>query len=71
VKDRYEHFWVFNNQLELIWQGDEQTGHYPYPFPRRPDGRDEVAIGYSLWSPDGKRLWSQGTARSKTTPTAS
>jgi hypothetical protein len=61
VKDRYEHFWVYNNRLELLWQGSEQTGHYPYPFPRGSDGRDEVAIGYSLWAPDGKRLWTQGT----------
>jgi hypothetical protein len=61
VKDRYEHFWVFNNKLELLWQGEEQTGHYPYPFDINNDGRDEVAIGYSLWSHEGKRLWTQGT----------
>jgi hypothetical protein len=61
VKDRYEHFWVYNNKLELLWQGQEQTGHYPYPFPATKDGRDEVAIGYSIWTPQGKRLWSQGS----------
>jgi rhamnogalacturonan endolyase len=66
VKDRYEHFWVYNNKLELLWQGEEQTGHYPYPFPatqggNRQDGRDEVAIGYSIWTAEGKRLWSQGS----------
>ena len=58
VKDRYRNFWVFNNQLELLWQGQDQTGHYPYPFDV--NGRDEVAIGYSLWTHDGKCLWSQG-----------
>jgi hypothetical protein len=58
VKDRYRNFWVFNNQLELLWQGQDQTGHYPYPFDV--NGRDEVAIGYSLWRHDGKCLWSQG-----------
>jgi rhamnogalacturonan endolyase len=58
VKDRYQHFWVFNNRLELLWQGEEQTGHYPYPI--EVNGRDQVAIGYSLWSHDGKRIWSQG-----------
>jgi hypothetical protein len=62
VKDRYQHFWVFNNQLELLWQGEEQTGHYPYPFARSRDVRDEVAIGYSLWTHDGRRLWSQGAS---------
>jgi hypothetical protein len=60
VKDRYQNFWVFNNQLELLWQGQEQTGHYPYPFDV--SGRDQVAIGYSLWTHDGKSLWSQGSA---------
>jgi hypothetical protein len=48
VKDRYEHFWVYNNQLELLWQGQEQTGHYPYLFPAAQAGRDLVAIGYSI-----------------------
>jgi rhamnogalacturonan endolyase len=59
VKDRYQHFWVFNNRLELLWQGEEQTGHFPYPMDV--NGRDQVAIGYSLWSHDGKLIWSQGT----------
>ena len=31
VKDRYTHFWIYNNKLELLWKGDGQTGHYPYP----------------------------------------
>jgi rhamnogalacturonan endolyase len=60
VKDRYEHFWVFNNRLELLWEGKEQTGHYPYPFDLNQSGRDQVAVGYSLWTHDGKRLWTQG-----------
>jgi hypothetical protein len=59
VKDRYTHFWVFNNKLELLWRGDGQTGHYPYPYAR--DGRDLLAIGYSLWDHTGKQLWSQDT----------
>ena len=59
VKDRYQHFWVYNNRLELLWQGEDQTGHFPYPD-GCDNGRDLVAIGYSLWSHDGKRLWSQG-----------
>ena len=41
VKDRYQNFWVFNNGLELLWQGQEQTGHYPYPVDIDGDGRDE------------------------------
>ena len=57
VKDRYRNFWVFNNKLEVLWKGEGQVGHYAYPFPG-PDGRDLIAIGYALWSPDGKLLWS-------------
>ncbi|MBI3698578.1 MAG: hypothetical protein HY238_27525 [Acidobacteria bacterium] len=56
VKDRYENFWVFNNDLRLLWQGEGQTGHYPYPFEE--DGRDKILIGYSLWDSAGRRLWS-------------
>ena len=58
VKDRYEHFWVFNNRLQLLWKGDGQTGHYPFPVDTDGDGRDEIAIGYSLWDHTGRRLWS-------------
>jgi hypothetical protein len=57
VKDRYNYFWVFNNQLELLWKGSGQTGHYPYPFPGQ-DGRDLITLGYSLWDPSGRQLWS-------------
>jgi hypothetical protein len=59
VKDRYTHFWIFNNQLELLWQGDGQTGHYPYPLQVGGSGKDSLFIGYAMWSPDGKQLWSR------------
>jgi hypothetical protein len=58
VKDRYTHFWIFNNKLELLWKGDGQTGHYPYPFDIDGTGRDHMAIGYALWDHTGKQLWS-------------
>ena len=58
VKDRYTHFWIYNNRLELLWKGDGQTGHYPYPFDANGDGRDEIAIGYALWDHNGRQLWS-------------
>lgn len=58
VKDRYTHFWIFNNKLELLWKGDGQTGHYPYPIDLNGGGRDDLMIGYSLWDPEGHRLWS-------------
>jgi rhamnogalacturonan endolyase len=58
VKDRYKSFWIFNNKLELLWHGQGQTGHFPYPSDIDGDGLDELLIGYSLWDHDGRRLWS-------------
>ena len=57
LKDRYRGFWIFDKDLELLWQGEGQTGHYPYPFDVDRDGRQEFLIGYSLWGADGKRRW--------------
>jgi hypothetical protein len=62
VKDRYENFWVYNNDLQLLWSGTGQLGHFPYPFDVDGDGKEEMMIGYSLWSPEGKRIWSHDAA---------
>ncbi|MGJ5814767.1 hypothetical protein [Paludibaculum fermentans] len=59
VKDRYAHFWVYDNELKLLWSGDGQTGHYPYAYDTDGDGREEFMLGYSLWSHDGRKLWSR------------
>ncbi|MGE5648404.1 MAG: hypothetical protein ACM336_21705 [Acidobacteriota bacterium] len=59
VKDRYSTFWVYNNQLELLWQGRGQTGHFPYPFDIDGEGRDKMAIGYALWDHAGRQLWTR------------
>jgi hypothetical protein len=59
VKDRYSTFWVFNNNLDLLWQGEGQTGHYPYPFDIDAEGRDKFAIGYALWDHTGRQLWTR------------
>lgn len=61
VKDRYAHFWVYDNELKLLWSGDGQTGHYPYAFDADGDGKEEFMLGYSLWSHDGRKLWSRDT----------
>jgi rhamnogalacturonan endolyase len=60
LKDRYTHFWVYNNKLELLWKGDGQTGHYPFPIDLG-GGFDSLMIGYSLWDRSGKQLWSRDT----------
>ena len=57
IKDRYTNFWVMNNKLRIIWEGSCKTGHYPYAADIDKDGKDELAIGYSLYDDDGKQLW--------------
>ena len=58
VKDRYQNFWVYNNDLQMLWTGSGQLGHFPYPFDVEGDGKEEMVIGYALWSADGKQRWS-------------
>lgn len=58
VKNRYSHFWVYNSDLELLWSGECNTGHYPYAADVDGDGREELSIGYSLYEDDGTLLWS-------------
>ena len=58
VKDRYKYFWIYDKSLKPLWKGSGQLGHYPYPLDITGDGREEFVIGYALWSPDGKQLWS-------------
>jgi rhamnogalacturonan endolyase len=62
VKDRYENFWVYNNDLQMQWSGTGQLGHFPYPVDVDGDGKEEMVIGYALWSSDGKQLWSHDKA---------
>lgn len=57
LKDRYDHFWVYNNKLELLWKAEANTGHFPYAVDIDKDGKDELAIGYSLFDNDGTKLW--------------
>ncbi|MDZ7693601.1 MAG: hypothetical protein U5K69_21195 [Balneolaceae bacterium] len=55
---------AFTNELDLIWQHEEEKdkdhlGHYVYPHDFTGDGRDEVAIGSMLLSPEGEELWNR------------
>ena len=59
VKDCYQFFWIYNNQLQPLWNGEGQTGHCPYPFDV--DGHDRIMMGYTMWDHTGKRLWSHDT----------
>jgi hypothetical protein len=58
IKDRYEQFWLFTDKLEPLWSGVCNTGHFPFAADIDGDGKDELAIGYSLYKPDGSLLWS-------------
>jgi hypothetical protein len=58
IKDRYSQYWVFDDQLRLLWSGSCRTGHYPYTYDIDQDGKDEMAIGYTLIDDDGTVLWS-------------
>jgi hypothetical protein len=57
IKDRYNNFWVMNSRLKVTWKGSCKTGHYPYAYDIDDDGKDELAIGYSLYDDNGSLLW--------------
>ncbi len=59
LKDRYNTFWVFDRNLQLLWSGTGQTGHYPYPYDFDAGGRDDIVIGFARWSAAGKPVWSR------------
>jgi rhamnogalacturonan endolyase len=61
VKDRYRNFWLFDAKLQMLWKGSGQTGHFPYALDIDGDGREEFALGYTLWHHTGKALWSHDT----------
>ena len=61
LKDRYKYFWVYDKNLKPLWRGTGQTGHFPYALDINGDGREEFALGYTLWGPDGKAHWSHDT----------
>jgi len=57
LKDRYQSFWVYDENLNLQWKAQCNTGHYPCAADIDNDGKDELAMGYSLFDHDGKLLW--------------
>ncbi len=57
IKDRYWNFWVYDENLNPLWDRTIRTGHYPFAFDIDGDGHDEIAIGHSLFDHDGTMLW--------------
>lgn len=58
IKDRYWNFWVYDQNLQPLWESSCRTGHYPYAYDVDGDGHDELVIGFSLYDHDGRQLWS-------------
>jgi len=58
IKTRYTHLWALNDRLEVLWNAACKTGHYPFAYDVDSDGKDELAVGYSLLDDDGTFLWS-------------
>jgi rhamnogalacturonan endolyase len=58
LKDRYEHVWALDDQLNLLWHKKLNTGHYPYAYDIDHDGKDELLIGYSMLDDNGSTIWS-------------
>jgi hypothetical protein len=57
LKDRYNSFWIYDNDLKPLWSGGGLTGHYPYPYDFDGDGKDEFVIGFAMWNATGKPVW--------------
>jgi len=57
LKDRYQQVWAFDTKLKQLWTAECNTGHFPFPIDTDGDGREEVSLGYSRWTPDGKMIW--------------
>lgn len=59
IKDRYDRFWIYTKDLKLVWAGECMTGHYPFAFDVDGKGRQDLFVGFDLFSPDGKKIWSR------------
>jgi len=57
IKDRYRRVWAMDDQLNILWYRNLNTGHYPFAFDVDHDGKDELLIGYSLLDDDGSTIW--------------
>ncbi len=59
LKNRYKQVWAYDNQFNLLWTHECNTGHFAIPYDFDGDGRDDLFIGYTLIGPDGNVKWSK------------
>ncbi|MBN2545973.1 MAG: hypothetical protein JXB50_09255 [Spirochaetes bacterium] len=64
IKNRYHQVWVYDENLNLLWNAKRpkgkhpsNTGHFPVPYDINNDLRDELFIGYTLLDCEGKAIW--------------
>jgi len=57
IKDRYRRVWAMDDQLNILWYKNLNTGHYPFAYDVDQDGKDELMIGYTLVDEDGSTVW--------------
>ncbi|MBN2214398.1 MAG: hypothetical protein JW723_09145 [Bacteroidales bacterium] len=58
LKDRYRYLWAYDNQLNLKWKNECNTGHYPFALDIDHDSMDEIIMGYTLFDDNGNKIWS-------------
>jgi hypothetical protein len=59
IKDRYAQWWAYTDKLEPLFSGTCNTGHFPFAYDMDGDGKDELAIGYSLYDSDGSLIFAR------------
>lgn len=57
IKDRYNNIWGYDKHLKQLWTQHLVTGHFPFPYDINGDGVNEILIGHTCLSADGKILW--------------
>jgi len=60
LSDRDHRIFVLNENLELLWEQEVKYGSQPLVHDLDGDGFHEVLMGYSVFDPDGRRMFDAG-----------
>jgi hypothetical protein len=60
LSDRSNNLLVLNDQLEILWSKQTQSGAAPLLHDMNGDGIPEVVMGYSVFDPEGRLLYDVG-----------